>query len=138
MGEESLRKAGLRITTPRLQVLDMLKSNAAAHLSAEEIYRRILALGKQISLATIYRVLADFESAQLLKRHNFEGDSAVFELDHGEHHDHLVCVHCQKVTEFCDETIESRLVDLTEHANFHMVEHTLTIYGVCAGCGPVK
>src|SRR5687767_7711547 len=99
----SLKKAGLKITLPRLKILQILEDAPQRHLSAEEIYRHLLELGEEIGLATVYRVLTQFEAAGLVTRLHFEGEHSVFELNHGEHHDHLVCVKCGKVKEFVDE-----------------------------------
>jgi Fur family ferric uptake transcriptional regulator len=105
---QDLRNAGLKVTLPRLKILEMLEHSTTRHLSAEEIYRQLKETGEDIGLATVYRVLTQFETAGLVTRHHFEGGHAVFELERGHHHDHMVCVRCGHVTEFEDDTIEQR------------------------------
>ena len=134
MNKEELKKTGLKITMPRVKILAILEQNAGQHLSAEEVYKILRDTGEEIGLATVYRVLTQFHAANLVKRHNFEGDHAVFELDQGEHHDHLVCLKCGKVDEFIDEVIEQRQLSVAEKFNFHMTEHNLNIYGICVNC----
>ena len=134
--EESkqLKEAGLKITTPRLKVLQILDDAHNHHLSAEEVYKALLDMGEDVGLATVYRVLSQFEQAGLIHRHNFEGGYSVYELSQGEHHDHLVCVKCGKVEEFVDELIEQRQALIAEEANFKMTDHALNIYGLCGAC----
>tara|TARA_Y100000588_G_scaffold394379_1_gene514539 strand:+ start:2143 stop:2571 length:429 start_codon:yes stop_codon:yes gene_type:complete len=134
--EESkqLKEAGLKITTPRLKVLQILDDMNNHHLSAEAVYKALLDMGEDVGLATVYRVLSQFEQAGLIKRHNFEGGYSVYELSQGEHHDHLVCVKCGKVEEFVDEVIEQRQAAIAEKANFKMTDHALNIYGLCEPC----
>jgi Fur family ferric uptake transcriptional regulator len=134
MTPKNLQEAGLKATLPRVKILNILEKADQHHLNAEEVYRSLLKTGEDVGLATVYRVLTQFEEAGLVKRHNFEGGRSVFELDQGEHHDHLVCVSCGKVEEFVDETIESRQQQIAEQANFKMTDHSLTIYGVCQNC----
>ncbi len=134
MSNQDLRRAGLKVTTPRLKILTILENATDHHMSAEDIYRSLLESGEEISVATIYRVLTQFESAGLVKRHNFEGDHAIFELDQGEHHDHLVCVRCGRVAEFVDEVIENRQQHIAIHHGFEMTDHALNIYGICPKC----
>lgn len=134
MEKNHLKAAGLKITTPRMRILDLLTTSGERHLSAEEIYQQLYQLDSDISIATIYRVLTQFEAAGLVIRHNFEENHSVFELNHGEHHDHLVCMKCRKVVEFHDEIIETRQEELTRQFGFLMKDHCLTIYGVCRGC----
>ena len=129
-----LKHAGLRATLPRLRVLEVLGESVDLHVSAEDVYRTLLASGESIGLATVYRVLTQFEQAGLVIRHNFDGGSAVFELAAGEHHDHLVCVRCSRVTEFVDETIESRQRTIAADNGFAMTDHSLIIYGICTDC----
>ena len=105
-----LKRAGLKATLPRLKILEILESSDRHHLSAEDVYRELLEAGDDVGLATIYRVLTQFESAGLVVRHHFESGHAVFELERGEHHDHIVCVQCGKVEEFYDQTIEDRQI----------------------------
>src|SRR5690349_9443073 len=105
MDNSNLKKAGLKVTLPRLKILEILERSPDHHLSAEDIYKVLMESGEEIGLATVYRVLTQFEEAGLVARHNFEGGQSVFELDHGEHHDHLVCVKCGRVEEFVDNVI---------------------------------
>ncbi len=128
---QDLRDAGLKVTGPRMRVLGMLAANADRHMTAEDVYKELLSVGEEIGLATIYRVLTQFESAGLVKRHHFEGSQSVFELDEGEHHDHLVCVKCGRVIEFCDEVIERRQKRVAKQAGFDLQEHSMILYGVC-------
>jgi len=126
-----LRSVGLKVTLPRLKILEMLEKSPTRHLSAEDIYRKLMDGGEDIGLATVYRVLTQFESAGLVTRHHFEGGHAVFELERGQHHDHLVCMNCGRVEEFEDETIEKRQRDRARELGFKMTEHSLIIYGEC-------
>ena len=123
-----LRKAGLKVTLPRLKILEILESNAQRHLSAEDIYRELLAAGEDIGLATVYRVLTQFESAGLVTRHNFEGGSSVFELDEGEHHDHMVCVETGDVVEFVNDEIEKLQHDIAAKHGYELIDHNLVLY----------
>jgi Fur family ferric uptake transcriptional regulator len=127
----NLKNVGLKVTLPRLKILEMLESSPTRHLSAEDIYRRLMDEGEDIGLATVYRVLTQFEAAGLATRHHFEGGHAVFELERGHHHDHLVCMKCGLVEEFEDDTIEKRQRDRARDLGFKMVEHSLIIYGDC-------
>jgi Fur family ferric uptake transcriptional regulator len=128
-----LKKAGLKATLPRLKILDILENTKLRHMTAEDVYKAMLAVGEEVGLATVYRVLTQFEQAGLVIRHNFEGGRAVFELNEGRHHDHIVCIECDKVFEFHDPTIEDRQRKVAEKAGFVMDEHSLYIYGVCEG-----
>ncbi len=136
MEDHDIRKAGLKVTMPRLKILEVLEQHPEDHLSAEEVYKLLLEKGEDIGLATVYRVLTQFEAAALLKRHNFEGGSSVFELDRGGHHDHILCVSCGRVEEFVDETIEQRQREIAEERGFEIEDHSLVIYGRCSrpGC----
>ena len=135
MGEsQQLKNVGLKITLPRLKVLQILEQSQTRHLSAEDIYRALVDMGEEVSLATVYRVLTQFEAAGLVYRHHFEGGHSVFELSEGEHHDHLICVKCRKVFEFVDEEIEARQVMIAKREKFKMTSHALIIYGWCATC----
>jgi Fur family ferric uptake transcriptional regulator len=125
-----LRKLGLKVTLPRVKILEILAASAV-HLSAEDIYRQLLEHGEDIGLATVYRVLTQFEAASLVRRHHFEGGTAVFELNRGEHHDHIVCMDCGKVEEFLDCGIESRQLDVAKKLGFQVEEHNLILYGRC-------
>ncbi|KTD28768.1 ferric iron uptake transcriptional regulator [Legionella israelensis] len=131
---QQLKEAGLKITLPRLKILQILEQTRERHLSAEDIYKALLEMGEDVGLATVYRVLTQFEAAGLVARHNFEGGHSVFELSQGEHHDHLVCVKCGRVEEFVDDIIEERQRMIAEHAQFKMTDHALNIYGICPGC----
>src|SRR3990167_11298155 len=104
------------------------------HMSAEDIYRELMDAGEEIGLATVYRVLTQFEEAGLVVRHHFEGGQSMFELDHGDHHDHLVCVKCSRVEEFCDNEIEKRQKEIAKKAGYEITDHSLNIFGICAEC----
>lgn len=134
MDNQDLRKAGLKVTLPRLKILEILEKADPHHMSAEDVYKKLLESGDDVGLATVYRVLTQFETAGLVKRHNFEGGFAVFEIDQGEHHDHLVCVKCGRVDEFIDEAIEKRQALIAKQADFKMTDHSLTVYGICKKC----
>ncbi len=125
---QELRRAGLKVTLPRLKILEILENNVQRHLSAEDIYRELLDAGEDIGLATVYRVLTQFESAGLVKRHNFEGGSSVFELDEGEHHDHMVCVSTGDVIEFVNEDIERLQQEIAEKHGYELIDHSLVLY----------
>jgi Fur family ferric uptake transcriptional regulator len=129
-----LRAAGLKSTLPRRKILEMMESEGPRHMSAEDIYRRLLDEGEDVGLATVYRVLTQFESAGLLSKHNFEGGHSVYELNQGEHHDHILCVKCGKVDEFVDDVIEARQRAIADQAGFSMTDHCLYIFGICAEC----
>jgi Fur family ferric uptake transcriptional regulator len=131
MDNQDIRKAGLKVTHPRIKILELLESSSQRHVSAEDVYKMLLDNGEEIGLATVYRVLTQFETAGLVTRHNFEGGHAVFELDRGGHHDHMVCVVCGKVEEFIDTTIEKRQREIAKTHGFEMVDHSLIIYGHC-------
>ncbi len=131
MGNQEIRDAGLKVTVPRIKILGILEGSGDRHLSAEDVYRLLLETGEEIGLATVYRVLTQFESAGLVQRHNFEGGHSVFELNRGGHHDHIVCVRCGRVEEFYDDTIEERQREIADKLGFVIEEHALTIYGRC-------
>jgi Fur family ferric uptake transcriptional regulator len=128
---QDLKKVGLKVTLPRMKILEILETSDIHHLTAEDIYRQLLASGEQIGLATVYRVLTQFETAGLVTRHHFEGGQAVFELQRGEHHDHIVCTQCGRVEEFFDETIEERQREAAAGLGFRVSDHSLIIYGDC-------
>lgn len=128
MEEKDLRKAGLKITSPRLKVLEILESSEQRHLSAEAIYRALLETGEELGLATVYRVLTQFERAGLVSRHNFEGGTAVFELADRTHHDHMVCLDSGRVIEFYDERIEDIQREIADRHGFEIEEHSLVLY----------
>lgn len=134
MDNTHLKKAGLKITLPRRKILEIMEKAKDHHMSAEDIYRLLLESGEEIGLATVYRVLTQFEEAGLVCRHNFEGGQSVFELDHGMHHDHLVCVKCNRVEEFVDDVIEKRQQEIAKESGFAITDHSLNIYGICAEC----
>ena len=129
MEGRDLRKAGLKVTSPRLKVLEVLEHSRQRHLSAEAIYRALLDSGEELGLATVYRVLTQFERAGLVSRHNFEGGgTAVFELADRTHHDHMVCLDTGKVIEFCDERIEQLQRDIAAKHGYDIQEHSLVLY----------
>lgn len=129
MGQhQELRNAGLKVTTPRLKILEILEGSRSRHLSAEDVYRELLDAGDDIGLATVYRVLTQFESAGLVTRHNFEGGHSVFELDDGEHHDHMVCVETGDVIEFSNEEIERLQHEIAESHGYEILDHNLVLY----------
>jgi len=134
MISEDLKKAGLKSTLPRLKILHMLEQDRQRHMSAEDIYKVLLESGEDVGLATVYRVLTQFEAAGLVVRHKFEGGHSVFELNHGEHHDHILCVKCGRVDEFVDDTIEQRQRSIAENLGYTMTDHSLYIYGICGEC----
>lgn len=129
-----LKKAGLKATLPRVKILEILEKNAQRHMSAEDVYKTLLDTGEDVGLATVYRVLTQFEAAGLVARHHFEGGQSVFEINQGEHHDHILCVSCGKVDEFFDETIEQRQRAIAKKAGYEMTDHSLYIYGICNEC----
>lgn len=136
MENKDLKKVGLKVTLPRIKVLKVLESADPHHMSAEDVYKALLEAGNDVALATVYRVLTQFEEAGLVKRHNFEGGHSVFEIEQGEHHDHLVCIKCKQVQEFMDDEIEKRQIHIAEKSGFKITDHSLTIYGVCPNCIP--
>ncbi|UZE96837.1 ferric iron uptake transcriptional regulator [Alkalimarinus alittae] len=123
-----LRKAGLKVTLPRVKILNMLESADNHHMSAEDVYKALLDAGEDVGLATVYRVLTQFESAGLVLRHNFEGGHAVFEMATDDHHDHMVCSTTGKVIEFCDPIIEQRQHEIAEEHGYEIIDHSLTLY----------
>jgi Fur family ferric uptake transcriptional regulator len=129
-----LRKAGLKVTLPRVKILDILESSDARHQSAEDVYKLLLGMGEDIGLATVYRVLTQFESAGLVKRHHFEGGHSVFELNQGDHHDHILCVKCGRVDEFVDEIIEQHQKEIAARLGYELTDHCLYMYGICSQC----
>ncbi len=126
-----LKSAGLKSTLPRLKVLSLFESGSERHLSAEDVYKKLLASGDDVGLATVYRVLNQFEQAGLLVKHHFEGDKSVFELNQGDHHDHIVCLQCGRVEEFFDATIEQRQKKAAAERGFELHDHSLYIYANC-------
>jgi Fur family ferric uptake transcriptional regulator len=134
MESSDLKKAGLKITLPRMKILEFLEASNTRHQSAEDIYRALRDDGEDIGLATVYRVLTQFESAGLVDRHHFESGQAVFELNEKGHHDHIVCVSCGKVEEFYDELIESRQREVASDKGYEVTDHSLILYGKCPKC----
>jgi Fur family ferric uptake transcriptional regulator len=128
-----LKKAGLKTTLPRLKILGILEGDDQRHMTAEDVYKRLLDAGEEVGLATVYRVLTQFETAGLVIRHNFEGGRSVFELNQGGHHDHMVCMECGRVFEFYDKTIEERQRRVAQEQGFIIDDHSLYLYGVCEG-----
>lgn len=132
MGDsQDLKNAGLKATTPRLKILNLFETSDVRHLNAEDVYKILLADGEDVGLATVYRVLTQFEAAGLLIRHHFEGDKAVFELNRGGHHDHLVCLQCGKVEEFHDPEIEKRQDKIARERGFAIRDHSLYLFAEC-------
>ena len=127
--DEELKKAGLKVTLPRLRILEMLEVDGQAHMSAEEIYRKLIGAGEEVGLATVYRVLTQFEQAGICIKHNFEEGHGVYELTPSDHHDHMVSLKTGKVVEFYDEIIENRQRELAEKYNFKIIEHSMILYG---------
>ncbi len=128
MGNSELKKAGLKVTLPRLKILEMLESADPRHLSAEDVYKQLIDADEEIGLATVYRVLTQFEAAGLVVRHNFDGGHALFEIDDGQHHDHMVNVDDGQVIEFMDDVIERRQREIAEEHGFELVDHSLVLY----------
>ncbi|MDR1648245.1 MAG: ferric iron uptake transcriptional regulator [Zoogloeaceae bacterium] len=126
-----LREKGLRATFPRLKILELFEKSEVRHLGAEDVYRLLLAEGMDIGIATVYRVLTQFEQAGFLVRHFFESGKAVFEINEGQHHDHLVCIDCGRVEEFYDPEIERRQKKIAVERGFEIVEHALYLYASC-------
>lgn len=139
---KNLKNLGLKATGPRLKILEIFQERAKAgedrHLSAEEVYKELVNTGEDVGLATVYRVLAQFASAGILTRRNFEHGTAVFELDDGHHHDHLICVMCGKVVEFVDEEVEKRQAEVAKQHGYELVDHSMALYGVCPECKSIR
>jgi Fur family ferric uptake transcriptional regulator len=136
MESDDLRKAGLKVTLPRLRILEILEhsSDEQRHVTAESLYKKLLDAGEEIGLATVYRVLTQFEAAGLVKRHHFDANNSVFELDDGHHHDHLVCIKCGRVDEFEDDVIEARQNDIAKKVGYSLTHHSHYLYGTCPDC----
>lgn len=128
MENQELRKAGLKVTLPRVKILQILEANSDHHLSAEDVYKALLDAGDDVGLATVYRVLTQFESAGLVSRLNFDGGHSVFELSKGEHHDHMVCLETGKVIEFFDEDIEKLQHAIASKYGYELEDHNLVLY----------
>jgi Fur family transcriptional regulator, ferric uptake regulator len=134
METNDLKKAGLKVTLPRMKILDLMESSTVRHQSAEDIYQALRDEGEEVGLATVYRVLTQFEAAGLVTRHHFEGGQAVFELNREGHHDHIVCVGCGKVEEFVDEIIEAQQAKIADSKGYEITDHSLILYGKCPEC----
>ena len=128
---EELKRAGLKITLPRIKILSILQQPSNQHISAEDVYKILLEQNEEIGLATVYRVLNQFDDAGIVTRHHFEGGKSVFELAHKAHHDHLVCLKCGKVVEFEDQIIEQRQSDIAISHKIKLTNHSLYLYGEC-------
>lgn len=129
---QDLRKAGLKVTLPRIKILELLASAENHHMSAEDVYRALSDQGEDVGLATVYRVLTQFEQAGIVERHNFENNLSVFELVQEEHHDHLVCDVCGKIVEFHNDVIEQEQYKVAQKYGFKLSGHSLVLYGVCS------
>ncbi|AUH01573.1 ferric iron uptake transcriptional regulator [Pectobacteriaceae bacterium CE70] len=127
----ALKKAGLKVTLPRLKILEVLQDPTCHHVSAEDLYKKLIDMGEEIGLATVYRVLNQFDDAGIVTRHNFEGGKSVFELTQQHHHDHLICLDCGRVIEFRDEFIEARQREISEKHGIKLTNHSLYLYGHC-------
>ena len=135
MESNDLRNAGLKVTLPRVKILEILEQQTdQKHLSAEKVYKILLSQNEEIGLATVYRVLTQFELAGLVSRHHFEGGNSVFELNRGVHHDHIVCMKCGRVDEFTDSVIEERQKDIAKKLGYQLTDHSLYLYGFCSQC----
>jgi Fur family transcriptional regulator, ferric uptake regulator len=133
--KQDLKNAGLKVTLPRMKILEILENQTEErHLTAEQVYKILLNENEEIGLATVYRVLTQFEAAGLVKRHHFEGGNSIFELDRGGHHDHIVCLKCGKVDEFTDPIIESRQKEIASKLGYDLTDHSLYLYGFCVDC----
>lgn len=129
---KNLKKAGLKVTLPRLKILELLERAQDSHLSAEDVYKTMIEQGEDVSLPTVYRVLKQFEDAGIVESHNFDNSqSTVYEITPDEHHDHLVCLKCNKVVEFTNKTIESEQSKVAKEHGFELTDHALILYGVC-------
>ena len=134
MDKVTLKTHGLKSTTPRVKILELFEQSEKRHFTVDDIHSALNNSGDDIAIATIYRVLAQFEKAGIIIRHSFEDDRAVFELNDGDHHDHLVCTQCGKVVEFVDDTIEERQQRVAQQAGFTIIDHSLNIFGICPDC----
>ncbi len=131
---QELRNAGLKVTLPRVKILEILERSDQRHMSAEDMYKALLDSGEDIGLATVYRVMTQFETAGLVTRHHFEGGHSVFELNQGNHHDHIVCVKCGRVDEFMDSEIEKCQKQIAIAKGYEITDHSLYLYGICGNC----
>ncbi|MFO6424852.1 ferric iron uptake transcriptional regulator [Motilimonas sp. KMU-193] len=126
---KALKQAGLKVTLPRLKILELLRQPDSQHISAEDLYKKLIEMGEEIGLATVYRVLNQFDDAGIVTRHHFEGGKSVFELSTIEHHDHLVCLDCGEVIEFTDDLIEDRQEKIAQQHGIELTNHSLYLYG---------
>lgn len=131
---QELRKAGLKVTLPRVKIMQILESSSSRHMSAEDVYKALRDADDDVGLATVYRVLTQFEAAGLVMRHHFEGGHSVFEMMAEDHHDHIVCTKCSRVEEFYDEIIEKQQEKAAKKLGFTISDHSLYIYGLCEDC----
>lgn len=131
---QELKKAGLKVTLPRVRILELLESSPDRHMSADDVYRALLEQGEDVGLATVYRVLTQFESAGMVERNTFENNVSVFEIASDSHHDHLVCQGCGKVVEFHNQAIETEQQRVADSHGFVLTDHALILYGLCADC----
>jgi Fur family ferric uptake transcriptional regulator len=134
LGKENLKEVGLKVTIPRLKILEILETSKKKHMSAEQIYKVLLANHQEVGLATVYRVLTQFEQLKMVRRLNFEDNQAVFELVDEHHHDHLICVKCGNIEEFVDEVIEMHQENIAKKYGYKLTDHDLCLYGICANC----
>ena len=134
MDAEDLKSAGLKVTLPRLKILEVLERSSNHHLSAEDIYRALMEQHEEVGVATIYRVLTQFEESGIVNKLNFENNQAVYELSNVEHHDHLVCVKCSTIIEFQDDVIEQHQLQIANKYGFQLTDHSLYLYGLCKTC----
>ncbi|MDA1372581.1 MAG: ferric iron uptake transcriptional regulator [Proteobacteria bacterium] len=132
--KQELRNAGLKVTHPRVKILQILESSENKHQSAEDVYKALIGADEDVGLATVYRVLTQFETAGLVMRHHFEGGHSVFELTSVDHHDHIVCNICGSVEEFYDELIEEQQEKIAKKYGFKITDHSMYLYGVCKNC----
>jgi Fur family ferric uptake transcriptional regulator len=131
---ENLKSAGLKVTLPRIKVLEIFRTAETRHLSAEDVYHRLVGQRADVGLATVYRVLTQLEEAGMLVRHTFNAGKAVFELNEGKHHDHLICLDCGRTDEFNDPTIEKRQKAVAESFGYTLRDHQMALYGYCSAC----
>ena len=131
---DELKNSGLKATLPRIKVLEVFQKTSQRHMSAEDVFKTLLAEGSDVGLATVYRVLMQFEQAGILSRNHFESGKAVFELNEGKHHDHMVCVSCGKVEEFYDAEIERRQQHIAKSRGYELHDHSLSLYVLCQDC----
>lgn len=132
--EPELKSVGLKVTLPRMRILEIIRTSESRHLSAEDVYRRLLDQGSDMGLGTVYRVLSQLEGAGLLSRNVFDGGKAVFEINLGKHHDHLICLTCGRVDEFSNEVIEMLQRQIAAEQGYELADHRLALYGHCAAC----